>query len=213
MKGILGLGAYAILLNSTGQTQRATVYMNQAHDYGMNGNSVFSLSLFSSFIKIANYWLKAARDNNNYRLQYDLPNTWSQKYNLVYQSILSLNLFPSDVAKLESDYYMSKMLDFGIPLDSRSNLTKADWTSWIAAFNGDQQQQNAIFAKLYKFANESPDRVPFSDFYDAATGHVLGFRARPVMGGLFVRALLESPLVNDFYMKSKSPSKRHWKSE
>jgi hypothetical protein len=122
---------------------------------------------------------------------------------------LSLNLFPSDVAKLESDYYMSKMLDFGIPLDSRSNLTKADWTSWIGAFNGDQEQQNAIFGKLYKYANESPDRVPISDIYNAATGHVIGARARPVMGGLFIRALLESPLAGDFYMKSKSPSKRH----
>jgi len=153
--------------------------------------------------------LKAARDNNNYRLQYDLPNTWSQKYNLVYQSILSLNLFPSDVAKLESDYYMTQMLDFGIPLDSRSNLTKSDWTSWIAAFNGDKQQQDAIIGKLYRFANESPDRVPFSDLYDAATGRVLGFRARPVMGGLFVRALLETPLLEDIYIKSKSPRKRH----
>lgn len=35
LKGILGLGAYAILLNSTGQTQRAAIYMNQAHDYSM----------------------------------------------------------------------------------------------------------------------------------------------------------------------------------
>ncbi len=36
VKGILGLGAYAILLNATGQTQRATVYINQAQDYGTN---------------------------------------------------------------------------------------------------------------------------------------------------------------------------------
>jgi hypothetical protein len=160
-------------------------------------------------LKKVNYWIKTARDNNNYRLQYDLPNTWSQKYNLVYQSILSLNLFPDDVAKLESDYYQTKMLDYGIPLDSRSNLTKADWTSWIAAFNGNQTQENAIFAKLYKYANETPQRVPLSDIYNAATGHVIGARARPVMGGLFMRALLESPLVGDVYMKLKSRSNRH----
>jgi hypothetical protein len=101
------------------------------------------------------------------------------------------------------------MLDFGIPLDSRSNLTKSDWTSWIAAFNGDREQENAIIGKLYKFANESPDHVPFSDFYNAATDHVLDFRARPVMGGLFARALLESPLNGDLHTKSKGPSKRH----
>jgi len=35
LKGILGLGAYAILLKSNGQTERATVYMNQAQDFGM----------------------------------------------------------------------------------------------------------------------------------------------------------------------------------
>jgi len=189
LKGILGLGAYAILLNSTGQTQRATIYMNQAQDH-------------------ANFWLKAARDDTNYRLQYDLPHTWSQKYNLIYQSILSLNLFPSDVATLESSYYQTKILDFGVPLDSRGNLTKSDWSSWIAAF-GNKEQQDTIFGKLYKFANESPDRVPMSDWYDVGNGHVLGFRARPVMGGLFIRALLESPLAEDFFIKSKSPSKRH----
>jgi hypothetical protein len=41
LKGILGLGAYAILLNSTGQTQRATIYMNQAQDYGMKQKAYF----------------------------------------------------------------------------------------------------------------------------------------------------------------------------
>jgi len=35
LKGILGLGAYAILLNATGQTQSATIYMNQAQAYGI----------------------------------------------------------------------------------------------------------------------------------------------------------------------------------
>ena len=101
------------------------------------------------------------------------------------------------------------MLDFGIPLDSRSNLTKGDWTSWVGAFSANPQQENAILEKLYKFANESPSRVPFSDFYDAATGRVLGFQARPVMGGLFVRALIENPLIEDLPSSFRSPSTRH----
>lgn len=153
--------------------------------------------------------MKAARDNNNYRLQYDLPNTWSQKYNLAYQPILSLNLFPADVAKLESDFYQSKLLDFGLPLDSRGTLTKSDWTSWAAAISRDQQQQNTLIGKLYRFANESPDRMPFSDLYDANNGHVLGFRARPVMGGLFARVLLENPMTNRFHRPSKYISERY----
>ena len=34
VKGILGLGAYALLLNASGQAERATVYMNQAQMHG-----------------------------------------------------------------------------------------------------------------------------------------------------------------------------------
>jgi hypothetical protein len=51
--------------------------------------------------------------------------------------------------------------------------------------------------------------VPFSDIYNAATGNVIAARARPVMGGLFIRALLESPFVEDIYMKSKTRAKRY----
>ena len=158
---------------------------------------------------LANYWINNALDRNHFRLQYNLPNTWSQKYNLVYQLILSLSLFPSNIAQMESDYYANQTLDFGIPLDSRSTLTKADWSSWVAAFSSSKQQEEAIWDKLYKFANESPDRVPFSDFYDVKTGKVLGFRARPVMGGLFIRALLENPLSAMIYRQSAQSAKRH----
>lgn len=161
-----------------------------------------------SLQKLVRYWMKSARDEKNYRLQYDLPHTWSQKYNLVYQNILSLNLFPPEVAKVESDYYQTKMLDFGIPLDSRSNLTKGDWTAWTAAFSN-SEQATSIFDKVYKFANESSDRMPLTDLYNVANGHTIAFRARPVMGGLFARALLLSPLVHNLDPKAKSTSKRY----
>jgi hypothetical protein len=47
LKGILGLGAYAILLNSTGQTDRATMYMNQAQVFG---NEIIKLLLFTFIV-------------------------------------------------------------------------------------------------------------------------------------------------------------------
>jgi hypothetical protein len=87
-------------------------------------------------------------------------------------------------------------------------LTKSDWTSWIAAI-GDNQQAAILIAKLYKFLNEGVDRVPFSDIYNAATGQTLGFRARPVMGGLFARALIENPFLESIHMRSNHPSKRY----
>jgi len=63
LKGILGLGAYAILLNSTNQTQRATVYMNQAQNHGRNLKTLFfSLLLYVAFfIKIKSKLLVKSR--------------------------------------------------------------------------------------------------------------------------------------------------------
>jgi len=139
-----------------------------------------------------NYWLKVVQDVEHYRLQYDLPNTWSQKYNLIYQTILSLDLFPSDLEKIESKYYATRMHDFGIPLDSRSNLTKADWSAWTVALSDDKQLENTVWDKFYKFANETPDRGPLSDCFDVSNGRVVHFHARPVMGALFIQSLLKT---------------------
>ena len=65
LKGILGLGSFARLLNASGPTKQAAAYWRQAQGYVQD-------------------WLHMALDvsNDHYRLQYNLNST---KYNLMWQ--------------------------------------------------------------------------------------------------------------------------------
>ncbi|MCY7357190.1 MAG: DUF1793 domain-containing protein [Rudanella sp.] len=42
---------------------------------------------------------------------------------------------------------------------------------------------------ILKFANESPDRISLSDSHETTNGRHVGFRARSVVGGYFIKML------------------------
>ncbi|MGI6301198.1 MAG: DUF1793 domain-containing protein [Verrucomicrobiota bacterium] len=127
----------------------------------------------------------------SYRLAFDRPDTWSQKYNLVWDNILGFNLFPESVKQKEMAYYKTVQNKYGLPLDNRRDYTKLDWIIWTATLTNNHNDFNDLFQPVVKFLMESPDRVPMSDWYDTKTGKVVGFRARPVVGGVFLPMLYD----------------------
>ncbi|MCU0770998.1 MAG: DUF4965 domain-containing protein [Verrucomicrobia bacterium] len=139
-------------------------------------------------------WVDAAYSRGHYRLAFDQPDTWSQKYNLVWDRFLGLNLFPSNVVREEMDHYLKVQLKYGLPLDSRASFTKLDWIFWTACLTGEREDMDRLLAPAFKFVNETFDRVPMTDWYMADTARRKGFQARSVVGGLFMPALLDEGL-------------------
>ena len=183
LKAINALGAYAMLCEMMGEKTKAREYKEVAE-------------------KMAGQWPTMADDGDHYRLAFDKPGTWSMKYNLVWDGILELNLFDSKIARKEVAWYLTKQNPFGLPLDNRADFTKSDWLVWSATLAEKPRDFHALVKPLYRFINESPSRVPFSDWYFTSTGKVRGFRARTVIGGVFIKFLDDSKLWHKWASKA-----------
>lgn len=175
LKAILALGSYAQMAKTLGKAQEAATYHALAQ-------------------QMARQWMKMAADGDHTRLAFDKPNTWSQKYNLVWDRILGLNLFPASLAQSEIRFYLKHQNAFGLPLDYRKTYTKLDWTVWTATLADNQADFLALTDPLYKYMTESPTRVPLSDWFETTTGAQVGFQARSVVGGVYIK-MLSDPSV------------------
>lgn len=165
IKGIVGLGAFAQLCDWVGE--------NCSSSY---------LDLAESLVT---QWVTLAKDGDHYRLAYNSGSSWSLKYNLFYDQLLGLDLFPYDVITDELAYYMNHMNLYGIPLDSRATYTKLDAQALVAAMTNDTAQQEDIFDAMFTWAETTDARTPLTDCYDTISGKQTAFTARPVVGALF----------------------------
>lgn len=145
--------------------------------------------------KLPAEWERMAIEGDHYKLAFDQPGTWSQKYNLVWDDVLDLHLFPMRVRKTEWSYYSKHLEPYGLPLDSRKTITKLDWQVWTATLTDNPAVFSDLVHKLVFWADSTRARVPTTDYYDTVSGNQMGFQARSVVGGIFIKALLNPDLV------------------
>ena len=172
VKAIVGIACYAKMADMLGLENVSDKYMAIAKD-------------------LASQWKEMAADGYHYKLTFDRPGTWSQKYNLVWDELLGLDVFDDDIMDVEIPYYLTKQNVYGLPLDNRSTYSKSDWIIWTATMADDHEDFEAFIAPLWKFYNETVDRVPMSDWFYTDKPEYCMFIARSVVGGYFIKMLPE----------------------
>ena len=178
IKAIMGIASYGMLAGKLGYRDIAKRFTDSSRAMAIR-------------------WLQYANAGDHYSLTFDDKNTWSQKYNMVWDKMLGFNLFSKEVYAKEINFYLTKQNLYGIPLDSRKSYTKSDWISWSACLSSSRAEFEKFIDPVYKYARETPTRVPLSDWHETLDAKQVGFQARSPVGGYFMKALLDKWKMNN----------------
>ncbi len=173
LKAIMGIVGLSIIFDMRGEGDKAEEYMSIARE-------------------MAESWkTRAANGDGSYKLAFDLPGTFSMKYNMVWDKIWGTNLFGQELMTSETRENKKHFDEYGMPLDSRSEYTKSDWLVWTATMCDTKNEFEEFIAPLVKAYNDTETPMPLSDWYDTVSARAIEFRNRTVQGGLFMRLLYE----------------------
>ena len=145
--------------------------------------------------EMALLWEAEARDGNHYKMGFNMPGTWSQKYNLLWDKMWGYNNFPDCVYNREMEWYANHNGKYGVPLDNRDDSTKSDWFMWMAALADDDATFNKYSDQHWDYINETGSRIPLSDWYSCDNGLSKNFSARSVIAGLWAKVLMDQELA------------------
>ena len=182
LKAIMGIAGLGIIYGMMGRKRDERKYMKIARDMAID-------------------WAgRASNGDGSYRLAFDKPDTFSMKYNIVWDKLFGTNIMPKEIIASEVASYFARMHAYGLPLDSRQPYTKSDWLVWTATLAESRDDFERIVAPLWDAYNSTQSRVPMADWYYTITAGqkvwdsksdliTKGFQNRTVQGGLFIKLL------------------------
>ena len=175
IKAIMGIAAYGILCDMRGNSKDATTYIEIARS-------------------MAKQWVERADNGDGtYKLVFDKPNTFSMKYNVVWDYLFELDIFPKNSFNKELNSYIEKRINrYGMPLDNRNDYTKSDWILWVATMMDSKENFEKMVEPVWRCYNETRFRWAMCDLYFTSTADHKEFENRTVQGGLFIKLLKHS---------------------
>ena len=173
LKAIMGIVGFSLLLGMQGDREGEAHYVALARE-------------------MADHFKKyAANGDGSFRLAYDRPDTFSMKYNMVWDKLWGTGIFGQELMDAELAENERHFNTYGMPLDSRAEYTKSDWLVWTASMAADKETFERFVAPLWLAYHTSPSRVPMTDWYDTVSAQIVSFQNRTVQGGLFMKLLME----------------------
>lgn len=188
LKAIMGLACYGILQGMNGKKREENKYIKMAREMA------------------ADWAVRAANGDGSYRLAFDRPDTFSMKYNIVWDKLFGTEIMDRSVIESEVASYRRREHAYGLPLDNRQPYTKSDWLVWTATLAESRDDFEAMVNKMWEAFNCTQTRVPMTDWYWTVTAGqkeynswtycdlhpdkiTKGFQNRTVQGGLFIKLL------------------------
>ena len=173
LKAVMGIVGMSILCDMLGKQTEAAKYLRRAR-------------------KMARTWMATAlNEDGSSRLAFDQPDTYSMKYNMVWDKVWGTKIFSRKFMDAEIASNRKHFKKYGMPLDSRAEYTKSDWLVWTASMATSKKSFMSYIAPLWDAYNESPSRVPMTDWYDVVSSRIVGFQNRTVQGGLYMKLLMD----------------------
>ena len=173
LKAIMGIQGMSMLMGMLGRDEDAAKYRAIAEEM------------------TATWMATALNADGSTNLAFDQPNTFSMKYNMVWDKVWGTGLFTQEFRDEELRNNRKHFNRYGLPLDSRSDYTKSDWWVWVASMASKKADFVTFVRPLWQAFNDSVSRVPMTDWFDTVTAREVTFQHRSVQGGLFMQVLMK----------------------